>query len=66
MYLFSVVPPVLCWLSLNMSQLSMGAEGDGAGEGKAASTLKLGARLGTWDIPLVNAFVIHTACHVGA
>lgn len=64
MYLFSVVPPVLCWLSLNMSQLSMGAEGDGAGEGKAASTLKLGARLGTWDIPLVNAFVIHTACHV--
>lgn len=60
MYLFSIVPPVLCWLSLNMGALPL-AEGSGG-----TRPLLLGAKLGTWEIPFVNPFMVHALCHIGA
>ena len=63
MYVFSVIPPVFAWLSVNMSPLPLSGEGPDA---DTKPPLVLGARLGTWDIPLVNAFVIHAAAHISA
>ena len=76
--MFSVIPPVLAWLSMNMTALPLTPEGEedtqatptpGANESDAsappARPLMLGAQLGTWAIPLVNPFMVHALCHVG-
>ncbi len=76
MFVFSVIPPVLAWLSMNMSALPLTADEkakasstqpDAASGTEAAPSkpLLLGAQLGTWAIPLVNPFMVHALCHVG-
>lgn len=76
MFVFSVIPPVLAWLSMNMSALPLTEEGTQADattqptssttEAVPSKPLLLGAQLGTWAIPLINPFMVHALCHVGA
>lgn len=73
--MFSVIPPVLAWLSMNMSALPLTEAGEAPPDPSAAppstaeaapsKPLLLGAQLGTWAIPLINPFMVHALCHVG-